>query len=291
MLLERLHNIVPLKFGFGLTQVSARGKEVMHQLPPYRFEVERHVFNVEDTVTAEDDQPFDHILQLAHIPWPMIMGQERQRLGRHVLHLASKGFVVLHKEVIDEERDILTAVAQWWHLDWYHIQTIKQVITERAVGHHLLEILIRSSDNPHICTNGFTAPHTLKFTLLEHTQQFGLQIEAQTRHLVKKQSPHMRQLEFTAVHLDSPGKRPTLMAKKFALDQVLGNGGTVHRYKRIGATLALLMERPGNEFFPNTALPIDEHCGIGIRNAGDQVVNLAHLGTAADNKITVAFGP
>ena len=31
----------------------------------------------------------------------------------------------------------------------------------------------------------------------------------------------MCQLEFAAMHLDSPGKRPTLMAKKFALDQVL----------------------------------------------------------------------
>src|SRR4249920_3165108 len=118
-------------------------------------------------------------------------------------------------------------------MDWYHIQTIKQVITERAVSHHLLEILIRSSNNPHIRAHGFTAPHTLKFTLLEHAQQFGLQIEAQTSHLVEKQGPHMRQLEFAAAHLDSPGKRPTLMAKKFALDQVLGNGGTVHRHKRI----------------------------------------------------------
>src|ERR671930_1452109 len=70
--LEHLYNIVPLKFGFGLTQVSACGKEVMGQLPLHRFEVERHVVNVEDTVTAEDYQAFDHVLQLANIPWPMI---------------------------------------------------------------------------------------------------------------------------------------------------------------------------------------------------------------------------
>src|SRR4029453_3995803 len=125
MLLERLHNIVPLKFSFGLTQVSACSKEVIRQLPTHRFEVERHIFNIEDTVTAENYQTFDHILQLTNIPWPMIMGQERQRLGCNALHLASKVFVVLPEEVIDEERDILTAVAQRRHMDWDHIETIK----------------------------------------------------------------------------------------------------------------------------------------------------------------------
>ena len=93
------------------------------------------------------------------------------------------------------------------------------------------------------------------------------------------------------MHLDSPGKRPTLMAKQFALNQVLGNGGTVHRHKRIEATLALLMDRPGNEFFANTALAIDEYRGVGVRNAYDQVVNLTHLGTAADHKTTIDLGP
>src|SRR5437899_4192550 len=189
MPLERLDNIVPLKFGFGLTQVSACGKEIMCQLPLHRLEVERHVFKVEDTVTAQDYQSFDHVLQLAHIPWPMIMGEERQRLCCNALHLASKGFVVLYEEVIDEEWDIFTAVAQRWHMHWDHIETIKQVITEQAVGRHLLEILIRSSDNPHIRANGFPAPHAFKFTLLEDAQQFGLQIEAQTPHLVEKQCP------------------------------------------------------------------------------------------------------
>src|SRR5262245_57955348 len=108
--------------------------------------------------------------------------------------------------MIDEERDILTAVAQRRHMDWYHIQTIKQIITEGVFGHHLPELLIRCSDNPYIRANGFTTPHPLKFTLLEHAQQFGLQIEAQTPHLVEKQCPRMRQLEFAAMHLDSPGK-------------------------------------------------------------------------------------
>src|SRR2546425_8439378 len=98
MPLERLDNIVPLKFGFGLTQVSACGKEIMCQLPLHRLEVERHVFKVEDTVTAEDHQSFDHVLQLANIPWPMIMGQERQRLcGRseeHTSELQSLAYLV-----------------------------------------------------------------------------------------------------------------------------------------------------------------------------------------------------
>jgi len=69
------------------------------------------------------------------------------------------------------------------------------------------------------------------------------------------------------MHLHGPGERPTLMAKEFALDQMLRDGRTVHRHKGIGLTLALLMYGPRNELFADAALPTDEDRGVGVCNA------------------------
>src|SRR5262245_9969490 len=234
-------------------------------------------------MAADDHQSCDYVLEFTHIPRPVVMGQNCYRLRRETLHLASEGFVVLGAKVLDEEWDIIATVTQWRHVDWHHIEPIKQVITKGALGDHLPEILVGGGDNPYIRPNRFTAPDPLKFSLLQHPQQFGLQVETQTAYLVEKQRARIRQLKFATMHLHRPGEGATLMAKELALDEMLRDGRTVHRHKGIPATLALLMNGPGNEFFPDATLPTDEYCGIGVCDARDEVVYLAHLGIATDN--------
>ncbi len=87
----------------------------------------------------------------------------------------------------------------------------------------------------------------------------------------------MGQFKLSEVFLDRPGKRPVFVAKQLALDQRLGNGRAVDRHKRSRATLTLLVNGAGNEFLPRPAFTPNQHCGVGVGNLADQIVDLAHF--------------
>jgi hypothetical protein len=91
----------------------------------------------------------------------------------------------------------------------------------------------------------------------------------------------MRLLEESTVHLDGPSERSPFMPEERAGHEWLGDGSTVDRDKGTGCSLALLMQRTGNEFFAHPTFPSDEHRSGGIRDLTDQVNDLAERRTTA----------
>ena len=62
-----------------------------------------------------------------------------------------------------------------------------------------------------------------------------------------------------------PGKRPLLVAEKFALQQCAGERRTVHRHKVSGPPAAVV-NQPGDHLLAGTAFAGEQHGNIEGRN-------------------------
>ena len=62
----------------------------------------------------------------------------------------------------------------------------------------------------------------------------------------------------------APGERPLAVAEQFALDQVFGDSAPqLTGHERHVGPLALLVERPGDQFLAGAGLAEDQHRRIG----------------------------
>ena len=77
------------------------------------------------------------------------------------------------------------------------------------------------------------------------------------------------QFELAGPRLAGVGEGALLVAKKLALGQRVGNGGTIQGDERLTAAAALIMNRLGDDFLAGAVLAADEHGQIGLGHAAD----------------------
>jgi hypothetical protein len=148
---------------------------------PDGFEAARAVPHVQQRAWMERRHRLDAIFQLPHIPGPWIADHYFQRLRREAAVRASA-----RQKVIDERRDVFLPLAQRRELNLHDIQPEEEIAPERAFLHFLDEIAIGRGDD-----REFRPPYRQRskrpeFSLLEHPQQFRLQVERQLADFVEK---------------------------------------------------------------------------------------------------------
>ena len=84
--------------------------------------------------------------------------------------------------------------------------------------------------------DSFGRAQPLHFLLLQKAQQLGLHAERQFTHLVEKKRSPVRRRNAPHLRLHRSRERPPGMAKQFRLQQRLGNGGAVHRDRKVSPT-------------------------------------------------------
>ena len=73
------------------------------------------------------------------------------------------------------------------------------------------------------------------------------------------------------------------MAEEFAFQQVLRQGGAVHRHKGTAVAAAFFMDEFGKEFLARAAFPLDENGGAGIGHPFHQPHEPLHAGISGDD--------
>ena len=76
------------------------------------------------------------------------------------------------------------------------------------------------------------AADPLDLALLNRAQQLGLQLVAEVADLVEEQRAAAGELELAELLPDGAGERALLVAEQRALDELLRDGGKVHRHER-----------------------------------------------------------
>src|ERR1700730_11340981 len=110
------------QFALPVGQARARFQE----LPQMRWQVLGTDFGWK----LHQKQPFDEILELAHISRPVVVQKNRNKLVRKLMNLSRELLRELPPELPHQERDLLLPLPQPRQMHTRNIQTIKEVPAE-----------------------------------------------------------------------------------------------------------------------------------------------------------------
>jgi hypothetical protein len=130
-------------------------------------------------------------------------------------------------EPVAEQRDVFGALAQRRHAQLDGVDAEVEVFAEPAVGERRVEIDVRGADEAEVHLDEPLAANRPVLTLLQHAQQFRLQVRRHLADLVEHERAALG--EFEQPHLVGVGAREgaLLVAEELRLDEVLRNRGAV----------------------------------------------------------------
>ena len=103
-----------------------------------------------------------------------------------------------------------------------------------------------------------------------------MQVEGHVANFVKEQRATFGLLKAATARGLRPRESATLVAKKFALEQVLGDRRRVDGHDRATRALAVLVQRMRHQFFARATLASDEHRDVALRQAPDSTEHVLH---------------
>ncbi len=123
------------------------------------------------TVAARNHTALDDILKLANVPRPRVVLHRVESalfdLADALSHTARKA----SREVVDQNRDIVLALAQRWDMHRENVQPVVKVHTKPAFGHLPLKITVCRSNHTNIRLYCFPTADPLKLLLLKHPKK------------------------------------------------------------------------------------------------------------------------
>jgi len=118
-------------------------------------------------VTAGHDGALDGILQLTHIPRPVVVQKHLQGSLGNVGHLFAQLVRDPFHKVRGQQRDVLTPVPQRGDADLDHVQTIVKIVAEPALLHQLGQVLVGGRDHAHVDAHLVASADAVEAALLQ----------------------------------------------------------------------------------------------------------------------------
>jgi PAS domain S-box-containing protein len=226
-----------------------------------------------------------HALEFADVPGPPVVSQADERLRVEALHVQVQLLVEDVEEVVGQFRDVFWPLPQRRHGDRDPAEAVVKVRAEATVGDPLLEVLVRGRDDPHAGLDGLPAADPLELLLLQEPEHLGLGRERHVADLVQEDRPVVALLELADPLPVRPGERAPLVAEQLALDQPLGQRGTVDGEERLVGPAAVVVQRPGDQFLADAALAEDKDVHVLVGDAADHLAHLLDDGRPAHERL------
>ena len=159
----------------------------------------------------------------------------------------------------------------------HDLESVVQILAERALLHHPLEVLIRRRDDAQVDRDVLGAADATERAALEHTQQLDLQHGRHLADLVEEQRATVRHLHETQLLGAGIGERALLVTEQLRLEQFGGDRGAVDLDERLGVASAHAMHEVREVLLARAALALDEHAGgVAARDLLGDRVRLLH---------------
>ena len=172
--------------------------------------------------------------------------------------------------------DIGSAIAEWRQVNMEHVQPIKQVFAELAIGDHLAEVAMCGTDDADIHHERVAVAEALDLARLEEAEQLHLDVLVEFAEFVEEHGAAIGDLEETLVIAVGAGERSLLVAEELALGKVLRQRPAVDRNERHVGTRALRVDRSRDDFLPGTGFAGDQHAALGGADAVDELLDGKH---------------
>ena len=131
-----------------------------------------------------------------------------------------------------QRRDVAAALAQRRQQDVDDVQAIEQILAEATLGDLLLQVAVGRGDQADVGRDGLIATHAFELAFLQHAQELHLGRRRDVADFVEEQRAAVGLLEATLASAIRAGVRAALVAEQLALEQRLGEGGTVQPDER-----------------------------------------------------------
>jgi len=229
---------------------------------------EAHVIDRHDPTRRQDDRPLNHILELANVSRPVMVLQHAHHRLRNRGHWLSQLRGKTLDEVRDQHRNVFGSFAQGRQRNRKHVQAIVEVSTEAVVADIVHQVAVCGGDDAHVDARGTAAAEPIELSLLEHSEEFRLELERKISDFVEEERSAVCQLEASSLAHARTGEGAALVPEQFALDERGGQGRTVQGDESVVAPCAPLMDRARDQLFPGAGLAEQEDGGL---SCGDLV--------------------
>ena len=181
-------------------------------------------------------------------------------------------------------RDLVAPLAQRWNGYLDDVQSIVEILAERATRYRPAEIDVGSDQDARVDLDLALAADTVELAVLQRLQQLGLHRHRHLADLVEKQGAAVSQLELPRLGLLRTGERAPLVAEELRLEQLARQGGAVdldehaRRARRAGVDL------PRDHVLADARFARDEHRHVGVGDTVDELVDGAHRRRRAERR-------
>src|SRR5262245_34505840 len=204
---------------------------------------QREMHGRDQAAVAHDGRALEAVAELAHIAGPRVRAQHAER---RIVHRGD-ALVVLGAELLekglDQERDVVAALAQRRHRQAHDVQAVIEILAEGAGANRLHGLLVGRGEHSHIDLDLGLAAEASDHAVLEDPQELRLKGRAHLGDLVEEDRALVRQLEAARPPLERAGERAPLVAEDLALEQRGGDRGTVDGDEGAPAPRRQLVER------------------------------------------------
>src|ERR1044071_3178363 len=183
--------------------------------------------------------------------------------------------------MIGQQQHIGLSLSERRHEDGKHVEPVKQVFAERALGDSFFQFFVRSHNQPDVDLHGFDTAQSLELALLQHAQQLYLSRKIQVAYLIQKQCAAFGQIEAPFFARLRSRKRPFLVAEKFRLDQGFGQRGAAHLDERLVGSRRIVVNRMSDQLFARSRIAAYQHSSVSARDLRDLLVDQTHWAAVA----------
>src|SRR6266480_1553646 len=164
----------------------------------------------------------------------------------------------IQHEVLEQERNVLLALAQRRQIDDRHVQTIEQVLSELALFHQFDQIRLAGGDNAEIDRYRIVGPQPFNLSLLQDSQELDLHCRRHAFDLVEKKGTAVRVLDFANSAARRLREGARLVAEHLPFEQLLWQSTAIDPDEWFQAAAAMLMQAAAGELLARPRLSLNQ---------------------------------
>ncbi len=189
------------------------------------------------------------------------------------------------EDVVDEERDVVAAVAERGEFDDGALDAEVEVFAEGFVADGVEEIFVGGGEEADVDFDGVVGAEAGDFAVLQDAEEFGLHGEGHVADFVEEEGAAVGVFEAALAVAAGVGEGSADVAEEFVFEGGFVEAGAVEGDEAFGAAAGVLVEGAGDEFLAGAGFAEDEDVDIGGGDLGDELEDALDGGGLADDAV------
>lgn len=229
---------------------------------------------------GHDEGVFDDVLEFSDVAWEVVVEEELHKVRAGSSDVLFVEMIEALKEVVDEERDVHSAISQRGKGQLHDVDSIVEILAELSGNQHLFEVSVGRCDHPGVGVLGVVGSQGVILSFLENSQQLHLDCGGYVSQFIQEDGASIGLCESPLLIPLGAGKRPPFVSEQLGFQQCFGERSAIHRDEGTAFSRAEIVNRSGSELFSRAAFPAKQHRAVGFGSVREIVEDFAHARTA-----------